>query len=99
MSEWRCRYSAAANRHALHPDYYRTTEKTATPLNELCMRPLTRASAPARAVSEKRATRVTHARLNALRCNFLGAAQTDVASPGWLCNSGAIAIARRPTVQ
>src|SRR6185312_8331370 len=33
-----CRISAAANRPALHSDYYSTIEKTATPLNETCTR-------------------------------------------------------------
>ena len=34
MMRWRYRNSAVANRHALHSDYYSTTQKTANPLNE-----------------------------------------------------------------
>ena len=44
MLRWRCRNSAAANRRALHSDYYKTMQKTATPLNEVCTAPMNRAS-------------------------------------------------------
>jgi hypothetical protein len=45
LSGWRYRYSAVANRSALHPDYYTEKKITVTPLNFLCRRRRPRRSA------------------------------------------------------
>src|SRR5262249_37080478 len=58
MMRWRCRNSALANRRALHSAYYSTTEKTATPLKEVCTR--RRAARPPSMQMEARIAACTH---------------------------------------